>query len=116
MTAPTRTVVLDALLTVPTARPTPVSAAVASACVRFTTLGTRVGAPDETTRLTALPGAASVPASGFWLKTDPAGTVEFDAVLTVPSVRPAFTIAVVAAACVRLSTLGTVTVAGIHSN
>ena len=91
-------------------------AAVASACLRFTTSGTRVGAPDETTRLTALPGAASVPASGFWLKTDPAGTVEFDAVLTVPSVRPAFTIAVVAAACVRLSTLGTVTVDGIHSN
>ena len=50
-----------------------------------------------------------MPAAGVWLITDPAGTVVLDAVVTVPTVRPAPVIAVVAAACVRPTTLGTAT-------
>ena len=41
--------------------------------------------------------------------TEPAGTVVLDAVLTVPSVRPALPSAVVAAAWVRFTTFGTAT-------
>jgi hypothetical protein len=41
--------------------------------------------------------------------TDPAGTVALDAVVTVPSVRPAAVKSVVAAACVSPTTEGTVT-------
>ena len=40
MTDPAGTVVLAAVVTVATAKPAPVMAAVAAACVRFTTLGT----------------------------------------------------------------------------
>ena len=40
---------------------------------------------------------------------DPGGTVALDAVVTAPTTRPAFVIAVVAAACVRPTTLGTAT-------
>ena len=66
MTAPAGTVVLDAVLTVPTVRPALPRAVVAAAWVRFTTFGTATdGAPDDTTRATALPGATSVPAPGF---------------------------------------------------
>ena len=41
--------------------------------------------------------------------TEPAGTVVLDAVVTVPTVKPAPVMADVAAACDRLTTLGTVT-------
>src|SRR6476661_1060689 len=104
MTEPLGTVVLDAVVIVPTVRLALPIAVVAAACVRFTTLGTVTsGGPDATTSATALPLA------GFWLITEPAGTVVLDAVVIVPTVRLAFTIAVVAAACVRLTTFGTVT-------
>src|ERR1700730_7156782 len=65
------------------------------------------GGPVETTRFTALPAVTCVPATGFELITDPLGTVALDAVVTVPTANPAPVIAVVAAACVRLTTLGT---------
>src|SRR3954464_9058155 len=41
--------------------------------------------------------------------TEPQGTVALDAVLTVPTVKPALVMAVVAAACVRFTTFGTAT-------
>src|ERR671936_695860 len=44
--------------------------------------------------------------------TEPAGTVVLDALVTAPSVRFAFVMAVVAAACVRLTTFGTATSGG----
>jgi len=83
---------------------------VAAACVCPTTLGTATGAgPEETTKFTAEPGATGVPAPGFSLMTLPAGTLLLEAVVTVPSTKPAFWIAVVAAACVCPTTLGTAT-------
>ena len=110
ITLPAGTVALLACVTMPTARPAPVIAVVAAACVRLTTLGTLTGAgPVEMTRFTAEPGATLAPAPGFWLITLPAATVALLACVTVPTVRPAPVIAVVAAACVRLTTLGTVT-------
>src|SRR6185503_12313460 len=108
MTDPAGTVVLVAVVTVPTTRPAFVIAVVAAVCVRPTTLGTATcGGPDETTRDTALPVFTCVPPTGDWLMTDPAGTVVLVAVVTVPTTRPAFVIAVVAAVCVRPTTLGT---------
>ena len=66
MTEPDGTVVLDAVVTVPTVRPAPVIAVVAAVCVRPTTFGTATcGGPDETTRLTALPVTTCVPPVGF---------------------------------------------------
>jgi len=44
--------------------------------------------------------------------TEPAGTVVLDVVVIVPTVKFAFAIAVVAAACVSATTLGTVTSGG----
>src|SRR5882672_773591 len=44
--------------------------------------------------------------------TEPAGTVRLDAVVTAPTLRFAPVIAVVAAACVRPTTLGTATCGG----
>ena len=84
-------------------------AAVAAACVVLTTFGTALSAgPDETTSETAVPPATCAPAAGFWLMTEPAGTVALDAVVTVPTVRPTPVIALVAAACGELTTFGTV--------
>src|SRR6185503_6362963 len=81
--------------------------------VRPTTLGVVTwGGPDETTTDTALPVATCVPAAGFWLITEPAGTVVLDAVITVPTVRPADVRLVAAAACVWPTMLGTVTGGG----
>ena len=78
-----------------------------------TTVGRGVGAgPVDTTRFTADPVATLVPADGFWLATLPAGTVALDCCVTVPTTRPSFVITVVAAACVRLTTFGTVTIVG----
>jgi hypothetical protein len=65
-----------------------------------------------TTRLTADPGATSEPPAGDWLITDPTGVVALTACVTVPTTRPAFVIAVVAAACVRPTTPGTATGGG----
>src|SRR4029078_11502830 len=110
MTDPAGTVVLVAVVTVPTTRPAFVIAVVAAVCVRPTTLGTATcGRPEETTSETALPVFTCVPLSGVWLMTEPAGTVLLVAVVTVPTTRPAFVIAVVAAACVRPTTLGPAT-------
>src|SRR5215510_1720384 len=113
MTDPDGMVVLDAVVTVPTARPAAVSVLVAAACVRFTTLGTAtVGGPDDTTSATALPTATCVPAAGFWLMMAPAGTVVLDAVVRAPTAKPAEVRAAVAAACVMFTTSGTVTRTG----
>jgi len=72
-----------------------------------------VAAPVETTRLTPDPGAALAPDNGFWLMTLPVATVALDAVVTVPRVNPAPVSALVAAACVSPTTLGTVTNAAV---
>src|SRR5919201_582672 len=110
MTDPAGTVVLDAVVTAPTTRFAPVIAVVAAACVRPTTFGTvTCGRPDEMTSATALLIATDVPLTGDWLITDPAGTVVLVAVVTAPTTRFAPVIAVVAAACVRPTTFGTVT-------
>src|SRR5436190_1694959 len=110
MTDPAGAVVLTWVVIVPTMRPAFVIALVAAACVKPTTLGTATwGAPDDTTRATALPLATWVPALGVWLMTDPAGTIVLDTVVTVPAVRPALVIVVLAAACVRPTTFGTAT-------
>src|SRR6185436_19530688 len=85
MTEPDGTVVLDAVVTVPTTSPAFVIAVVAADCVRLTTPGTLTcSAPVETVRLTALPDATDVPATGVWLITEPEGTVALEAVVTVP--------------------------------
>src|SRR4029079_3608304 len=103
-------VVLVAVVTVPTIRPAFVIAVVAAVWGRPTTLGTATcGRPDATTSETPLPTLTGVPLRGDWLMTDPAGTVVLVAVVTVPTTRPAFVIAVVAAVCVRPTTLGTAT-------
>src|SRR5262245_3240727 len=108
MTEPAGTVVLDAVVTVPSVRFEPVSTVVAAACVKPTTFGTATcGGPLDTTRFTALPDATCVPAAGFWLITDPAGTVVLEAVVIVPAVRFAAASADVAAACVSPTTSGT---------
>jgi hypothetical protein len=113
ITLPEGTVTLLAVLTVPSVSPAPVIALVAAACVRPTTLGTVAEAgPELTVRFTAEPEATLVPATGLCLITLPEGTVTLLAVLTVPSVSPAPVIALVAAACVRPTTLGTDTDAG----
>src|SRR5271154_4710229 len=98
------------MVTVPSAKPTPVIAVVATACVLPTTFGTAtVGGPVETTRFTADPIATDVPATGLSLITLPDGTVLLDAVVTVPRTRPTPVIALVAAACVSPTTVGTAT-------
>src|SRR5205085_6230512 len=68
--------------------------------------------PLETTRLTAEPLATLVPAVGLSLMTLPAATVLLDCIVTVPRVRPAPVMALVAAACVWPTTFGTATCAG----
>src|ERR1700739_3410823 len=108
ITLPTATVELDAVVTVPNVRPAEVIAVVAAACVLPTTFGTATcGGPLETTRLTEDPLLTCIPDVGLWLITVPEATVVLDAVVTVPNVRPAEVIAVVAAACVEPTTFGT---------
>src|SRR5262249_56748776 len=102
ITEPDGTVVLDAVVTVPTTRFALVIAADAAACVRPTTFGTATcGGPDDTTSATALPITICVPAVGFLLITEPEGTVVLDAVVTVPPTQVAFVIAADGAAFVR---------------
>ena len=87
-------------------------AVVAAAWVTPTTLGTLTFAePVETMRFTAEPGATLVPLAGFWLMTLPAGTALDGAEVTAPSTRPAPVMAVVAAAWVTPTTLGTMPLA-----
>jgi len=108
MTLPEATVLLVAVVTVPTVSPAPVIAVDAAACVSPTTLGTLTAAgPVETTRLTGDPDAALAPAIGLWLMTLPEATVLLVAVATVPTVKPTPVIAVDAAACVNPTTFGT---------
>src|SRR5215813_13604697 len=107
ITEPAATVVLDCCVTVPTTRFAFVIAVVAAVCVRPTTFGTATcGGPDDTTRFTELPTVTWVAAAGVWLMTEPAGTVVLDCCVIVPTTRPAFVIAVVAAVCVRPTTFG----------
>src|ERR1019366_4732490 len=113
ITLPDATVLLEAVVSVPTTRPTPVIAVAAAACVCPTTFGTATGAgPVDTTRFTADPRATSVPATGLSLITLPDATVLLEAVVTVPTIRPAPVIAVVAAAWVCPTPFGTATGAG----
>src|ERR1700719_2046033 len=113
ITFPAATVPLDCGGTVPTVSPAPGLALVAADCVNPTTLGTGTCAgPVDTTRFTAVPGFSSVPANGLSLITFPAATVPLDCGVTVPTVSPAAVIALVAAACVNPTTLGTATCAG----
>src|SRR5262249_56106788 len=103
----------EGVVTMATTRPGFVIAVVAAACVWPTTLGTvTCGGPLDTTRFTALPVTACAPLAGDWLITDPFGTVVLEAVVTMPTMSPAFVIAVVAAACAWPTTLGTVTSGG----
>src|SRR5262249_2951514 len=71
-----------------------------------TTAGTIV--PSEITRSTGEFGGSVVPARGLDAITRPIGIVGLFAVVTTPTRRPAVTMAVVAAACVRPTTPGTV--------
>src|SRR5438105_3081764 len=68
--------------------------------------------PVDTTRSTAEPLADWAPAAGFWPITVPEATVVLDCIVTVPTVRPAPVMALVAAACVWPTTFGTGTGAG----
>src|ERR1700681_556266 len=113
MTEPAATVALDAVVIAPTVKPADVIAAIAAACVWFTTSGTATsGGPDDMVSATALPRLTCVPATGLSLMTAPAATVVLDAVVIAPTVRPADVIAAIAAACVWFTMLGTATSGG----
>jgi hypothetical protein len=110
MTLPEATVLLEAVVTVPSTNPAPVMAVVAAAWVSPTTFGTDTcPGPLETTMFTAEPTFTLFPAVGLSLITLPAATVLLEAVVTVPSTKPAPVMAVVAAACVSPTTFGTAT-------
>src|SRR5205085_10622714 len=68
--------------------------------------------PLETASLTPEPLATLVPAGGPALMTLPAVTVLLDCIVTVPRVRPAPVMALVAADCVWPTTFGTAICAG----
>lgn len=70
------------------------------------------GGPLETMRFTAEPLATLVPATGLSLMTFPEAAVLLDCIVTVPTVRPAPVMAVVAADWVSPTTLGTATGGG----
>ena len=66
ITEPAGTVVLLAVVTRPTRNPALLNAVVAAVCVKPTTDGTVTGgAPDETSRATALPLVTCAPPAGF---------------------------------------------------
>src|SRR5262249_54818129 len=101
LTDPLGTVVLDAIVIVPTIKLALVIAVVAAACAWPTTFGTvTCGGPLDTTRSIALPLATCVPAAGDSLITAPLGTVVLEAVVIVPTTNPAPVMADVAAAWV----------------
>src|SRR5450432_1489274 len=109
MTMPTGTVAEGCVVTAPPTRLAPLIAMFAAASVSPTTFGTSTGAgPVDTTISTALPLATVTPPSGFCEITLPAGTLGDDCDVTVPTIRPAALIALVAAAWVSPTTLGTV--------
>src|SRR5262245_8077497 len=112
MTTPAGTVALLCCVIVPGTRPDSVSAVSAVPFAPFGLSGNLVTAgtvvPIETTRLTAVPGVTVVPSAGLALITRPMWIVELVAVVIVPTVRPAFTIAFTASACSRPTTPGTV--------
>src|SRR3954454_18134655 len=88
ITRPAATVVLDAVLTAPTASPAAAIVVAAAVGVSPSTLGTApCTRPEDTTSATALPVATRAPASGVWLITVPAGTVVLDAVVTAPTIK-----------------------------
>src|SRR5450755_4383917 len=115
MTLPAATVRLAAVLRLPSSSPTPVIVIAAAGSVSPTTGGTLTTAPDEISKLTALPrklgknaAFTSVPAGGFSPITLPAVTpVRLGAVVTVPTKSPALVIAVTAADSVSPNTFGT---------
>src|SRR3954471_9588515 len=110
MTLPDGTVMLDVVVIVPTTSCTVVIALVAAAWVNPTTSGALAcGRPVEIVSATALPTTTSAFAAGFWLMTDPAGTVMLGAVVIVPTTSCAVVIALDAAACVRPTTSGALT-------
>src|SRR3954467_11952931 len=110
MTLPAGTVMLDAVVIVPTTSCAVVIAVVAAACVNPTTPGALTcGRPDETVSAIALPTTTAGLAVGFWLMTLPAGTVMLDAVVMVPTTSCAVAMAVVAAACANPTTPGALT-------
>ena len=103
ITLPDGTVALAAVATVPTTRPAPVMALVAAAaCVQTHHIGNRnLRRTARYYQVTADPLLTCVPATEFSLITLPEGTVALEAVVTVPTIRPAPVIALVAAACVQ---------------
>src|SRR5215471_14848251 len=108
MTEPDGTVVLDAVVTVPTVKFADVIALVAAVCVIDTTFGTMsIGRREDTTSTTARPDATWVPAHRFSLMDWPSGVFLPDVVVTVPTVKFADVIALVAAVCVIDTTFGT---------
>src|SRR3954471_2796891 len=110
MTDPAGTVMLDAVVMVPTTSCAVVIALDAAPCVKPTTAGALTcGRPDETVSAIALPTTTSALAAGFWLMTDPAGTVMLGAVVIVPTTSCAVVIVVVAAAWVNPTTFGALT-------
>src|SRR3954468_3256418 len=110
ITEPDGTVMLEVVLIAPTVRPMLVNAFVAFACGWFITSGTATcGNPEEITSATALPANTSAPAAGFWLITEPDGTVMLDDLLIAPTVRPMLVSALDAFACGWFVTSGTAT-------
>src|SRR3954471_19891854 len=110
ITEPAATVMLDVVLIAPTVRPMLVSALEAIACAWLVTSGTATcGRPEEMTSPTALPTTTSAPAAGFWLITEPDGTVMLEVVLVAPTVRPMLVRALDALACGWFVTSGTAT-------
>src|SRR3954470_2940527 len=110
ITEPDGTVMLEVVLIAPTVRPMLVSALDAVACGWLVTSGTATcGRPDEITSATALPMRTSAPAAGFWLITEPDGTVMLEVVLIAPTVRPMLVRALDALACGWFVTSGTAT-------
>ena len=112
ITTPGSTIMFDCWVTTPMLKLAPEIVLVATACESPRTFGTITDAgPVLTVIFTAEPADTFVPALGLWLITLPEATVELLAELTVPTVIPAPVIALVAAACVSPTTLGTVTMA-----
>src|SRR5271155_1261626 len=109
MTLPAGMLALLASVTVPSARPAPVSAAVAADWVSPTTLGTAT-VPLLIATFTAAAVSMITPAAGLWLMMLPTGTVALLCIVTVPSLSPAAVSAVVAAAWVSPTTFGAATV------
>src|SRR5258708_5297035 len=100
ITDPDGTVASNVGFTVPSNNPALMMGVVGAICGAWPTWGrTTAAGPIETTRSIAVVGATCAPALGFWLMTDPDGTLPLDAVLTVPTVNPAPVSVLVAGTC-----------------